>query len=210
MKFLLNLLGTVLLVFGTLTLGYAGVSYANGRPTSSVTWSSAELSAGRHLARSLSAKQFVSVPRTSASVVHGPVRETALRIVIPRIRVDSPVVETPPVAGVWEVADWSVGHLTTSPNPGGAGNGAYSAHDDIKGEIFKREGELKPGDVIQLLTKHHVYTYLVTSLQTVDPSNISVLNPTKGPTITLISCTPYWVDTQRFIIQAALKSSRLR
>ncbi len=95
-----------------------------------------------------------------------------------------------------------MGHLSTTPNPGVSGNGAYAAHDDIKGEIFKRLGELAPGDKIMLYSHRSVVTYLVTRQITVDPSNISPLNPTTQPTITLISCAPYWVDTQRLIVQA--------
>ncbi len=123
-------------------------------------------------------------------------------MVIPKIDVDAPVVQTPPVQGVWEVADWSVGHLATSPNPGADGNGAYAAHDDIKGEIFKRLDELTPGSKIYLYTSHSVFTYIVTRQLTVDPSDIGPLAPTAQPTITLISCSPYWVDTERLIIQA--------
>jgi sortase A len=126
--------------------------------------------------------------------------------VIPKIAVDAPVVETPPQDGVWPVPDWAVGHLTTTPNPGAAGNDALSAHDDIKGELFKRIGELRPGDVVRLFTQHAVYTYIVTSQQTVDPYDTSVLDSTQQATVTLISCTPYWVDTQRIVVQAVLKS----
>jgi sortase A len=127
-------------------------------------------------------------------------------MVIPKIEVDAPVMQTPPDGGVWQVADWSVGHLSTTPNPGVAGNGAYAAHDDIKGEIFKRVGELTPGDKILIYTRHAVVTYAVIRQITVDPSNISPLNPTTQPTVTLISCAPYWVDTQRLIVQAVEKT----
>src|SRR5207302_7467032 len=112
----------------------------------------------------------------------------------------------PPVNGVWEVADWAVGHLTTTPDPGAPGNLALSAHDDIKGEVFKRLDELRPGDQILLYTRHAVYSYTVTTQQAVDPSDVSVLDPTTRPTVTMITCTPYWVDTQRMIVQGVLKS----
>jgi sortase A len=108
--------------------------------------------------------------------------------------------------GEWEVADWAVGHLTTTPNPGAKGNMALSAHDDIKGEVFKRLGELKPGDQVLLYTRHSVFSYVVVSESVVDPSDISVLAPTKTASVTLISCTPYWVDTQRVVVRADLKS----
>ncbi|MBV9279093.1 MAG: class D sortase, partial [Chloroflexi bacterium] len=156
------------------------------------------------LARTLAHHQKIAVPKgpVAANLVG---REPATRIVIPKIAVDAPVVETPPADGVWEVADWAVGHLTTTPQPGSPGNMALSAHDDIKGEIFKRLDELRPGDEIRLYTRHEVYSYIVTNQQVVDPSDIAVLAPTAAPTVTLISCTPYWVDTQRLVVQATLK-----
>jgi sortase A len=104
------------------------------------------------------------------------------------------------------VADWAVGHLTSTPDPGSVGNGAYAAHDDIKGELFKRLGELGPGDQVIVYSKHARYLYAVVRQQTVDPSNVSVLNQTRTPTVTLITCSPYWVDTYRLVVQAAFKS----
>jgi LPXTG-site transpeptidase (sortase) family protein len=53
-----------------------------------------------------------------------------------------------------------------------------------------------------------MYTYVVTNQVTVDPSDVSVLAPTRLSTVTLISCAPYWVDTQRLVVQAVLQSAR--
>jgi sortase A len=167
-------------------------------------WSTAQLAAGKHIASRLSHSQAFAAPHQLAAVLPGT--DPATRMVIPKVGVDAPVVQTPPVTGVWEVADWSVGHLSTTPNPGVPGNGAYAAHDDIKGEIFKRINELAPGDKIILYTRRAVVTYVVTRQLTVDPSNIAPLHPTTQPTITLISCAPYWVDTQRLIVQAIEKT----
>jgi sortase A len=210
----LSLVGTVLVLAGLALLAYVGVSYAHTSSPAQHIWSPAERRAGHQLAARLTGqrtarapRQTVSVPRRmSHRVVEAAGSQPALRMVIPRIAVDAPVVQTAPVNGVWDVADWSVGHLTTSPDPGAPGNGAYAAHDDIKGELFKRLDELKPGDAVLLYTRHTVYRYVVTEQQTVDPSDVSVLSPTRAPTVTLISCTPYWVDTQRLIVQAVLKS----
>jgi sortase A len=171
----------------------------------SVSWNSKETARGRALAAYLRQHQVVSVPkRLLAAIPSG--KEPPTRMVIAKIRLNAPVVETPPVNGEWEVADWGVGHLTTTPNPGVAGNMALSAHDDIKGEIFKRLDELRPGDDVHIYTRHLMFTYTVVSSQVVDPTDVSVLNPTSQPTVTLISCTPYWVDTQRLIVRAVLKS----
>ena len=209
MKRTLNVVGTLLTIAGIGILAYVGVGYVRGGSTAKAGphWSSAQRQRGNSLAKQLAKHQRVRLPSAlQSSNLPAPGTERAIRLVIPKIGVDTRVVETPPTNGVWPVADWAAGHLSTSPNPGVPGNMAFSAHDDIKGEIFKRVGELGPGDVILVYTAHSVYKYAVTDQKTVDPSDVSVLNPTRTPTLTLVTCTPYWVDSYRLIVQAALKS----
>lgn len=203
---LLSAIGALLVIGGIALLGYVGYSYTRGATASTPGWTQAQKKAGAQIARKYGNQQVKIPTRLAAKTVPAPGRETATRMSIPSIDLNAPVVQTAPVGGVWDVADWAIGHLTTTPNPGAPGNAAYSAHDDIKGEVFKRLGELKPGDQISLFTQHAVYTYTVTTQQVVDPSDVSVLDPTRSSTITLISCTPYWVDTERLIIHAVLKS----
>jgi sortase A len=180
-----------------------GFSYVRTSASSPHAWSSAQQKQGRQIAAKLAGHQRVAVPRQSAGAQRS---EPALRIIIPKIAVDARIVQTPPTDGVWNVADWAVGHLSTTPDPGAPGNGAYAAHDDIKGELFKRLAELSPGDEVLIYTANVRYRYEVVGQQTVDPSNVSVLGPTKSQSITLITCSPYWVDTYRVVVQAVLKS----
>jgi LPXTG-site transpeptidase (sortase) family protein len=132
--------------------------------------------------------------------------EPVIRMQIPAISVDAPVIQTAVVSRQWQVADWSVGYLqgtgTTSK-----GNMVFAAHDDIKGEIFKRVGELIKGQRIVLYTRHRAYTYLVQGQQTVNPSDSQVLNPTPYRQVTLITCVPYWVDGSRLVVTAKFHSS---
>lgn len=208
----ISYLGTLLVATGIAILIYIGVTYAESVQATprTHTWNQTQRAAAHRLASRLVGHQTVALPnrlnqhRLTTSATGS---EPAIRMAIPKIGVDAPVLQTPPVNGVWEVADWAVGHLTSTPDAGANGNGAYAAHDDIKGEIFKRVDQLAPGDTILLYSRHAVFRYTVINQQTVDPSNVSVLAPTRTPTITLISCAPYWVDTQRLVIQAALKSS---
>lgn len=199
--------GLVLVLVGIALLAYTAYSYTHPVSARAPSWTPKQKAAGKQIAERISRNQRVSIPHRLAAVkLPAPGREPATRMVIPAIDLRAPVVQTPPVNGVWPVPDWAVGHLTTTPNAGAPGNAAYSAHDDIKGEVFKRLGELKPGDEINLYTHHAVYTYTVTTQQVVDPSDVSVLAPTKASTLTLISCTPYWVDTQRLVVHAVLRS----
>ena len=73
------------------------------------------------------------------------------------------------------------------------------------GEIFRHLDELQPGDEVILFTAQRTYTYIVTTSQIVEPTQVEVLDPTNDPTLTLISCYPYMVDKKRIVVSASLK-----
>ena len=56
-----------------------------------------------------------------------------------------------------------------------------------------------------LLTEKNAYTYIVTGTQVVQPSQVEVMRQTEDSTLTLISCYPYLVDTQRIVVSASLR-----
>jgi sortase A len=80
-----------------------------------------------------------------------------------------------------------------------------SAHNDIFGEIFRDLDRLQPGDEISVYTQVEKFTYVITGTRIVEPTEVSVMNPTVGSTLTLVSCYPYLVDTQRIVVFAELK-----
>lgn len=132
-----------------------------------------------------------------------PGPEQAIRIQIPAINVDAPVV----LGDGWEQLKKGVGQHVGSANPGEAGNVVLSAHNDIFGEIFRHLDKLNPGDQITLFTNQKAYTYVVTETLIVEPTQVEVMAPTDEPTVTLISCYPYLVDNKRIIVQGKLASS---
>ncbi len=82
-----------------------------------------------------------------------------------------------------------------------------SAHNDIFGELFRDLDQLEPGDEIQVYTDRGEYTYRVTGTRIVEPTEVSVMDPTPRPTVTLISCYPYLIDTQRIVVFGELVTS---
>jgi LPXTG-site transpeptidase (sortase) family protein len=50
----------------------------------------------------------------------------------------------------------------------------------------------------------HTFTYKVTSRWTLDPARVTQLVPTSGHDLTLITCTPFWVDSQRIVWRASM------
>jgi len=107
----------------------------------------------------------------------------------------------------WEQLKKGVAQHVGTANPGEAGNVVLSAHNDIFGELFRDLDRLKPGDDVVLSTGVQDFVYKVTGLQIVGPTEVGVMEPTARPTITLISCYPYLVDTQRIVVTAELVES---
>ena len=107
----------------------------------------------------------------------------------------------------WEQLKKGVGQHVGTANPGEAGNMVVSAHNDIFGELFRDLERLQPGDEVVVSTATREYLYRVTGLEIVDPTDVSVMNPTARPTITLISCYPYLVDSQRIVVFGELVES---
>ncbi len=128
--------------------------------------------------------------------------EQATQIQIPAIEVDAPIVQ----GDGWEQLKEGVAQHIGSVNPGQVGNIVLSAHNDVYGEIFRDLDHLVQGDKIIIFTARHTYTYIVTDIQIVEPTDVEVMGSTSDPTVTLISCYPYWVDSQRIIVQGSLQT----
>jgi len=106
----------------------------------------------------------------------------------------------------WEQLKKGVGQFVGSANPGQRGNLVLSAHNDIFGELFRDLDQLKAGDEILIQTASQEFVYRVTGTRVVEPTEVSVLEPTAKSTITLISCYPYMVDNQRIVVFGELVS----
>lgn len=99
----------------------------------------------------------------------------------------------------------ALGHLTDTAMPGEAGNCAIAGHRNyVFGRFFNRLNELTVGDSIEIETLEGTYVYTVTESFVVEPDEISVLEQTEVPELTLITCTPIFIGTHRLIIRAVL------
>ena len=127
--------------------------------------------------------------------------ETARNIRIPAISVDQVVVQ----GDGWEQLKKGVGQHAGTANPGQNGNIVLSAHNDIYGETFRDLDKLKPGDEIILSTTKQDYVYTVVDTAITDPTRVDLMNNTPEAVVTLISCYPYLIDSQRIVVLAQLK-----
>lgn len=100
-----------------------------------------------------------------------------------------------------------LGHIGGTPIPGQGGNVGLSGHRD---GFFRCLKDVREGDRIRLVLPRSVEDYAVTRTRIVAPEEVSVLAPTSGKTLTLVTCYPFYYlgsAPQRFIVTAAPPTS---
>jgi sortase A len=176
----------VLFVAGAVCLGwYGGVRAAASHEQT-------RLSQELEIARAPVAVVAPLAPLTPRSLVG--------RIDVPRLKLSAVARE-----GVDDrTLDIAIGHVPGTSLPGASGNTAFAAHRDT---FFRPLRGVHNGDEVVVTTPGGRYRYLVTSTRVVGPDDVSVLDPTSRPTLTLITCYPFnFVGSApyRFVVQAAL------
>jgi sortase A len=129
-----------------------------------------------------------------------PLPEQPIRVEIPSIGVSAPVVR----GDDWESLKLGVGHHIGSANPGERSNMVFSAHNDIYGEIFRHLDDMQLEDEIVVHTQTRAYRYVVKAKRIIEPTQVEVMDPTRKSVVTLISCYPYLIDTQRIVVVGEL------
>ncbi len=131
-----------------------------------------------------------------------PGPDQAIRIEIPALTLDAPVVQ----GDGWDELKKGVAQHIGSANPGEAGNVVLSAHNDVYGELFRNLDKLQPGDQVILYSALKQFVYIVDRTEIVEPTAVEVMASTGAPSVTLISCYPYLVDKQRIVVFARLQN----
>ncbi len=109
--------------------------------------------------------------------------------------------------GTWALLNQrSVVHYSASPAPGAVGNMLVALHREPN---FEPLGSLKVGDPIIVTDRSCTkFTYTVTQVWVENPSKVTQLGQLSGGRyLTLVTCTPLWIDTQRIVIRAQMASS---
>jgi sortase A len=122
---------------------------------------------------------------------------------IPKIRLEVAVLE-----GTDDLTmDRAVGLIAGTARPGEEGNIGISGHRD---GFFRGLKDIREGDGIELVTATGTDTYTIDHIVIVKPADVSVLAPRPRPSITLVTCYPfYFVGSapQRYIVQASMNPS---
>ncbi len=119
------------------------------------------------------------------------------------LRIDRVGLEVPVYPDISELnlsrgAGWIGG--TAAPNTGG--NMAVAAHRD---RYFRPLKDVKVGDILELESLSGHGEFRVSRIVIVDPDEVSVLDDTTVPTVTLVTCYPFYFignAPRRYIVQA--------
>ncbi len=122
-------------------------------------------------------------------------------IEIPKINVNLPIFH----GTSEEVLKRGVGHIETTPLPiGGEGNhSVLSAHRGLpSAKLFTDLDKLEIDDVFMIKMLTETLVYRIDQIKVVEPTDTQYLQAEEGEDyITLITCTPYAVNTHRLLVR---------
>lgn len=110
------------------------------------------------------------------------------------------------------VLNRGIGWIEGTSAPGGSGNVGLAGHRD---GFFRGLEDLRVGDSLEIQTIDASLEYRVTRISIVEPTDVHVLDATEGPSVTLVTCYPFFFAgsaPQRFIVRGVLdeQSARVR
>jgi sortase A len=117
---------------------------------------------------------------------------------IPRLGLEAPVLEG---TDEWTL-DRGLGHIEGTARPGEPGNVGIAGHRD---GFFRPLKDIRDGDLVELALPGSVRRYRVERLSIVRPDAVQVLRPTPAPSLTLVTCYPFYFvgpAPERFIVRA--------
>ena len=117
---------------------------------------------------------------------------------IPRLDLEVPVYDGTTDA----VLDLAAGRIEDTALPGTPGNVGIAAHRDGFFRVLK---DIKEGDALLLDTPVATEQYRVEWIRITMPTDVSVIDATPGPAVTLVGCYPFYYQgsaPQRFIVRA--------
>jgi len=117
---------------------------------------------------------------------------------IPRLNLEVPVYDGTTDA----VLDLAAGRIEDTALPGTPGNVGIAAHRDGYFRVLK---DIKEGDALVLDTPVAAEQFRVQWIKITTPDDVSVIDPTPTPAVTLVGCYPFYhvgAAPKRFIVRA--------
>jgi sortase A len=100
-----------------------------------------------------------------------------------------------------------VGRILGTGQIGKPGNLGIAGHRD---GFFRGLQNIGPGDSIEIVQHEKTDKYVVSEIRIVTPEDVHVLDPTPKPTLTLVTCFPFYFvghAPKRYIVTAVLAST---
>ena len=131
-------------------------------------------------------------------------------IVIDKIQVKLPIYHGADEA----VLEAGVGHIQGSSLPvgGESTHAVLSARTGLpSAQLFTNVDQLKVGDTFEIHVLSDILTYRVDQILVVEPSEVSALSIIPGGDyVTLVTCTPYGVNTKRLLVRGARTANAVK
>jgi sortase A len=121
------------------------------------------------------------------------------------LRIPTIELEVPVITGTDELTlNRAVGRIPGTAAVEAGGNLGIAGHRD---GFFRGLKDVGPGDRIELVTLGGIRLYEISDIWIVNPDDVSVLAPTDEPSLTLVTCYPFYFvgnAPQRYIVRAVL------
>jgi len=171
----------ILIIFGILSLAYAGYVRIDASAYQAIATRRLELSKPALQPRILAEGDVIG------------------EILVPRLHLRAIVVQ----GDSSSILRRAVGHLSETALPGESGNVALAAHRDT---FFRSLRKIQPGDVVTFDVPGREFRYEVESTLVVSPNEVGVLHPSStSRELTLITCYPFdyiGPAPDRFVVRA--------
>lgn len=129
------------------------------------------------------------------------------RLIVPSLALDTIVVEGTSLKALASGA----GHYPGTPMPGEAGNVAIAGHRTMNGKPFAQLDQLRPGELVTLVTPFAKHTYKVipafgghANPWVTQPNDWTVAAPSNESYLTLTTCHPKGSSRERLVARAEL------
>ncbi len=130
------------------------------------------------------------------------------RVIIPKIGVNAPIVVTENSEYGLSQGAWLVPN-TSTPDKGG--NTVITGHrfkylppHNLTFYLFHK---LEKGDLVSIVWKERDYLYRIKETRIVEPTEVSIMDPTKEPTLTMFTCHPIYSTEKRLVVVSELVES---
>lgn len=146
-------------------------------------------------------------PRKSSSPA--PSTNHPNSVVIPSMLLDQPIHEGP-VRDTYKILNNGIWRWPNGSTPDKGSNTTLIGHrftyTQPKG-VFYYLDKVKINDEIGVWWSNKLYTYRVSTITEVEPTQTSIQDPTADSRLTIFTCTPLWLPHNRLVVVAELENT---